>query len=137
MCADFHRLPLPGDSVDVAIAAFCLYHSLRPADVVAEIARCLAPGGRAVLVTKSADSYQEIDQLIAASGRLDLEAAGRPSLYATFHSGNAANTTAAAMLVLQTQHQQQVFRFQHLDHFADYVATSPKYTLPAHLAEHP
>lgn len=136
MCADFHHLPLPNSSVDVAIAAFCLYHSPRPADVVAEIARCLAPGGRAVVVTKSADSYQEIDQLIAASG-LDLDAAERPSLYTTFHSGNAVDTTATAMQIVQTQHQHQVFRFQHLEHLADYVATSPKYTLPARLAGHP
>lgn len=80
--ADFHHLPLPTASIDVAVAAFCLYHSAHPEQVVAEIARCLTPGGRAVLVTKSADSYQEIDQLIAEAG-LDLRAQTRPRLYHT------------------------------------------------------
>lgn len=67
---DFHHLPLREASIDVAVAAFYLYHSPHPEHVVAEIARCLAPGGRAILVTKSADSYHEIDQLIAEA-RLD------------------------------------------------------------------
>lgn len=75
VCADVHQLPLIEASVDVAIAAFCLYHSPHPEHVVAEIARCLAPGRRAVLVTKSADSYHEVDQVIAESG-LDPQVAG-------------------------------------------------------------
>ena len=86
--ADFHNLPLQEASVDVFDAAFCLYHSPRPDDVIAEIGRCIAPGGRAVLVTKSADSYHEIDQLVAASG-LDPESARRLSLYSSFHGDNA------------------------------------------------
>jgi SAM-dependent methyltransferase len=60
MCADFHHLPIGDARLDVAVAAFCLYHSTRPAAVVAEIARCLSPGGVAVLATKSADSYREL-----------------------------------------------------------------------------
>ncbi|WP_372352369.1 class I SAM-dependent methyltransferase [Streptomyces sp. KL116D] len=37
-----------------------------PQDVVGQIARVLAPGGVAVLVTKGLDSYREMDQLVAA-----------------------------------------------------------------------
>lgn len=130
--ADFHHLPLAEASTDVAVAAFCLYHSPHPGHVVDEIARCLALGGRAVLVTKSADSYREIDQLIAEAG-LDPQASKRLSLYASFHSGTIAEITATALRVEQVVHQQHVFRFDGPDHLAAYVATSPKYQLPKHL----
>jgi SAM-dependent methyltransferase len=131
--ADFHQLPLPEASIDVAVAAFCLYHSSRPEHVVAGIARALAPGGHTVLVTKSADSYHEIDQLIADTG-LDPDATSRPSLYASFHSATAPDITATALRVVRVTHQEHLFRFTGLDHLAAYVATSPKYQLPEHLA---
>ncbi len=108
--ADFHHLPLAEASIDIAVAAFCLYHSPHPGHVVIEIARCLAPRARAVLVTKSADSYHEIDQLIAEAG-LDPQADTRPSLYASFHSGTIAEITVTALRVEQVVHQRHVFRF--------------------------
>lgn len=132
VCADFHHLPLPAASLDVAVAAFCLYHSQHPEHVVAQIARCLVTGGRAVLVTKSADSYQEIDQLMADAG-LDQNAAVRPSLYETFHSDMAPEIVATSLQVEGVLHQQHVFQFAGLDQLASYVATSPKYYLPEHL----
>ena len=61
--------------------------------MIAEIGRSLRPDGIAVLVTKSADSYHELDQLLADTG-LDTGAATRPSLYTAFHSDNAAAITA-------------------------------------------
>ena len=133
LCGDFHRLPLPETRVDTAVAAFCLYHSAHPEHVVAEISRCLALAGRAILVTKSADSYHEIDHVIAASG-LDPEATSRPSLYTTFHGDVAATITETALRVDQVVRQRHVFRFAGLEHLAAYVATSPKYRLPEHLA---
>lgn len=132
-CADFHQIPLPDASVDVAVAAFCLYHSAHPAHVIAEIARCLRPGGRAVLVTKSADSYHAIDCVVAEAG-LDSRACRRQSLYATFHSGNAADIAAAVLRVERVEHEQHAFRFADLSHLADYLSTSPKYRLPETLA---
>ncbi len=48
--------------------------------MIDEITRCLRPGGTAILATKSADSYRELDQLVAASG-LDPAALSRPGLY--------------------------------------------------------
>jgi ubiquinone/menaquinone biosynthesis C-methylase UbiE len=133
VCADFHQLPLPTGGVDVAVAAFCLYHSPRPEQVVAEIARCLGPGGHAVLVTKSADSYREIDQLITDTG-LDPDAARRHSLYTSFHSAIAAEITATRLRVVQVVHQQHVFQFAGLEHLATYLTTTPKYQLPEHLS---
>lgn len=45
--ADFHHLPLADAAYHAAMAVFCLYHSANPAQAIAEIARCLTPGGPA------------------------------------------------------------------------------------------
>ncbi|MEV6981791.1 class I SAM-dependent methyltransferase [Sphaerisporangium sp. NPDC051017] len=127
---DFHAIDLPNTSVGVAVAAFCLYHSPRPATVIAEIARYLAPGGLSITVTKSPDSYRALDELISASG-LDPEAATRPSLYETFHSHNQADIVATCLDVQQIVHHEHRFRFTDADHIAKYVATNPKYRLPS------
>jgi len=132
ICADFHRLPLGGASCQAVVAAFCLYHSPRPTDVLTELARCLAPGGVAVLVTKSADSYTTLDELVARSG-LDPDATTRPSLYAAAHSANLPALAATVLDVNRVIHEQHCFRFADLGHVAEYLATSPKYTLPAPL----
>jgi trans-aconitate methyltransferase len=63
--ADFHRLPLRDGACGLAVAAFCLYHSRSPGEVIAEIARCLAPGATAIIAVKSENSYQELDLLMA------------------------------------------------------------------------
>jgi ubiquinone/menaquinone biosynthesis C-methylase UbiE len=133
---DFHQLPLPDADFDVIVAAFCLYHSPRPHNVIAEIARCLAPDAHAVLATKSADSYREIDQLMADTG-LDPHATTRPSLYQSFHSHNAADITATALAVDDVIHRQHVFRFDDFYHLAAYAATIPKYQLPQPLTDNP
>ena len=130
--ADFHRLPFKDGACDLAIAAFCLYHSPFPGQVIAEVARCLAPGGTAVIAVKSADSYRELDQLMAASG-LDPDALGRPSLYETAHSGNIARLAAASLDVRQVIHETHAFKFPVLADLAEYLATSPKYGLPRSL----
>ncbi len=133
---DFHHLPLPDTSFDVLVAAFCLYHSTRPADVVAEIARCLAPGGRAILATKSVDSYHEIDQLMVDTG-LDPQATSRPSLYETFHTANATEVIATRLEVTEVIHRDHTFRFTDFDHLAAYAVTIPKYQLPQWLGTDP
>ncbi|MEV5694282.1 class I SAM-dependent methyltransferase [Micromonospora globbae] len=135
--ADFHHLRGVLADVDVAVAAFCLYHSRRPEQVLAEIGACLAPGGHVIAATKSADSYATIDQVIAASG-LDRGAISRPSLYEAFHTGNAEAAFAAAGLVLHRRlDQQHTFRFTDLAHLAEYAVTSPKYRLPPELTADP
>jgi ubiquinone/menaquinone biosynthesis C-methylase UbiE len=129
ICVDFHQLPIATGSVDLVVAAFCLYHSPYPSTVVAEIARCLTPDGKAVFATKSADSYHELDLLVASS-EVDPAAHRRPSLYTTFHSGNAEQQISQHLQVQRVEHQRHVFRFRDLDHVAAYLATSPKYQLP-------
>ena len=136
VCADFHHLPFAEAGIDVAVAAFCLYHSPRPGLVVAEIARGLDPCGRAIIVTKSANSYYQLDTLVAASG-LDPTADRRPSLYTSFHSANATRIAGQHLSVRRVIHQRHIFRFTNLAHLAAYLATNPKYQLPAEIAAAP
>lgn len=134
--ADFHAIPLRDGACQLVIAAFCLYHSRQPQAVIKEISRCLAPGGIAILVTKSVDSYRELDQLVAASG-LDPEAASRPSLYATAHSGNLEALAERSLTVRRVLHDEHTFRFDGFGHLAEYLVTSPKFTLPEGLHADP
>jgi SAM-dependent methyltransferase len=129
VCADFHDIPAPSRSADVIVAAFCLYHAPNPGVVLAEFRRCLRPGGRIILVTKSADSYTALDDLVTASG-LDPDATRQPSLYESFHSGNAETITAQHLRVDTVVHHQHRFHFTDAAHTARYVATNPKYRLP-------
>lgn len=135
-CADFSCLPLADASCDLAVAAFCLYHAAGPGKVVGEITRCLRQGGTAILVTKSADSYRELDHLMADSG-LDPCALARPSLYQAAHSGNLPDLAAEHLTVQRVIHETHRFAFNDLTHTAEYLATSPKYGLPARLAAEP
>lgn len=127
--ADFHALPLPSRSADAVVAAFCLYHSTHPEQVIREVARVLTPRGQTVLVTKSADSYAELDQLVAAAG-LDPDAEHRPSLYATFHTGNAADLASSALDIVDVRHELHRFRYTDPQHLAAYLSTLPKYQIP-------
>jgi ubiquinone/menaquinone biosynthesis C-methylase UbiE len=131
--ADFRCLPLTSDSCDVVVAAFCLYHCACPGQVIEEIARCLRPGGTAILATKSNDSYRELDQLVAVA-RLDPGALSRPGLYEAAHSGNLAALTSAQLHVQQVIHHTHRFTFASLADAAEYLATAPKYQFPTGLA---
>lgn len=124
--ADFHRLPFGTASLDAAVAAFCLYHSPAPSDVIAEIGRTLRPEGVAVLVTKSADSYHELDRLLVETA-LDTGAADRPSLYTSFHSGNAAAIAAQHLTLGAVLHHPHVFRFTDAEALAQYIRSTPRY----------
>ncbi|UQA96572.1 class I SAM-dependent methyltransferase [Streptomyces halobius] len=132
---DFHQLPLPDDSCELAVAAFCLYHSLDPGRAIVEIARSLAPGGLAVLVTKALDSYREMDALVA--GPLDPRAERHESLYATAHGGNLADMAQWAMDLVAVEREEHRFEFSGLDHAAEYLATNPKYDLAPGLYGNP
>ena len=134
--ADFHRLPFPDDSCGLVVAAFCLYHSSSPGSVIMEITRCLLPGSTAIFAVKSADSYAELDQLVADSG-LDPAAASRPSLYQAAHSGNITQLAATSLNVRHVTHETHRFTFPALADVAEYLATSPKYELPPRLAGSP
>jgi SAM-dependent methyltransferase len=127
---DFHHLPLADRTVDAATAIFCLYHSDHPDRVIGEIARILKPAGTALLITKSADSYRELDQLLTDTG-LDPGAEQRPSLYASACGAELPALVATALRVATVRHDQHVFRFRDAHHLADYLTTIPKYRLGA------
>lgn len=119
-----------------AAAALCLYHAPEPAEAIAELARCLAPRGVAVFVTKSIDSYRELDELVATSD-LDPDACRQPSLYESAHSANLASLTAGSLRVRHGENEEHRFDFADLGHVADYLATSPKCTISAALRDDP
>lgn len=133
---DFHHLPLSSGTCDVAVAAFCLYHSPQPERVIEEISRVLAPQGLAVLVTKSLNSYSEMDALVAAAG-LDLHASKHESLYASAHSGNLADLAMHCLDVVAVAHEEHIFHFDGHEHVAEYLATNPKYELAPGLYGNP
>lgn len=134
LCGDFHAVPLRPATFGLVTAAFCLYHSRDPRRVLRELARVLRPRGLVIVVTKSADSYRELDELVARAG-LDLAAPRRPSLYETFHSGNAALEVGAVFEVIEQRDDLHRFRFATADHVAAYLATTPKYRLERPLAD--
>ncbi|WP_406985853.1 class I SAM-dependent methyltransferase [Nocardiopsis protaetiae] len=127
VCADFHRLPFGSGTFDATIAAFCLYHSSDPTAVIGEISRCLRIGGVFIAVTKSVDSYRELDELLTDIG-LTSNTASQPSLYAAAHSENIHALSAPHLEVGQLLHEEHRFRFETLEHLAGYLATTPKYT---------
>jgi SAM-dependent methyltransferase len=132
--ADFHNLPDDLRGLDLAVLAFCLYHSSHPGQVLAAVADRLNPAGSLIIVTKSANSYHEIDETVAAS--VDPEATQRPSLYESFHTDNAAAVLAEAGLKLHHRlDQQHTFTFGDAEHLAEYAATSPKYQFPPGLTD--
>ena len=133
MRCDFHDLPFLDGAADAAVAAFCLYHSPQPEQVVAEIRRILRPGGVAVLASKSADSYAELDRVVQQAG-LDPQAASRPSLYQTAAGDLLPSLANRALAVELVENEHHTFTFTDFAHLGEYLATSPKYNLPPHLA---
>ncbi|MEV2189806.1 methyltransferase domain-containing protein [Streptomyces phaeochromogenes] len=133
---DFHRLPLDSGTCDVAVAAFCLYHSPQPERVIEQFSRALAPQGLAVLVTKSLDSYSEMDALVASAG-LDRYASRHESLYVSAHSGNLADLAMHCLDVVAVVHEEHIFHFDCHEHVAEYLATNPKYDLAPGLYGNP
>lgn len=128
LVGDFHALPIPDRTAAVVVAAFCLYHAPDPAAVLAELARCLAPGGLLITATKSADSYRELDEVVAACG-IDAGATTAPSLYETYNSGSLPDLVPAGMAPVQILHEVHRFAFTNPEDLAAYILTVPKYRI--------
>lgn len=126
---DFHYLPLADGCADLAVAIMCLYHSPTPHQVIAGIRRMLRRSGTAILVTKAADSYHELAELLERSG-LDPHARSRPSLYEAAHNGNLPYLAEAGGLTVRSvKHEAHTFTFGDLAHTAAYLATCPQFAL--------
>ncbi|WUI04488.1 class I SAM-dependent methyltransferase [Spirillospora sp. NBC_00431] len=134
--ADFHQLPIADAAIDAATAIFCLYHSTDPSKAITEIARSLTPGGAALLVTKSTNSYHELDELLAQTG-IDPDATGRPSLYQSAAGHLLPDIAATALTVDAVIRDEHTFCFRTAQHLADYLTTVPKYHLPSSLHTDP
>lgn len=57
---DVHDLPFENSSFDTVICTQVLEHVERPWEVIAEISRVLAPGGRCILTTPFLESYHAV-----------------------------------------------------------------------------
>lgn len=128
LVADFHALPIPDEAAAIVVAAFCLYHAPDPAVVLTELARCVAPGGLLITATKSADSYRELDEAVAASG-MDPGATSAPSLYETYHSDSLEGLIPAGMTPVQVLHEVHRFAFTDAKDLTTYILTIPKYQI--------
>ena len=65
--ADVRALPLAGDSVDDAVAAFVLNHLTDPGSGLAELTRVTRPGGAVLAAVFSNDSHSQARDLIDAT----------------------------------------------------------------------
>jgi len=71
---DVQALPFEDASFDCVVAAWMLYHVPDVERALAEIARVLRPGGRLVAVTNSSRHYQELRELMGATGAVPFRA---------------------------------------------------------------
>jgi 23S rRNA (guanine745-N1)-methyltransferase len=92
-------LPLPSASFDAVLVHQVLHYAEEPADVLAEAARVLRPGGRLVVVTPSADHLTE---LIGPLGllRVDPDKAARLAATLEPHLEPVGTTTHREQLEL-------------------------------------
>ena len=102
--ADAQRLPLPDQSVDVALAMHMLYHVPDLPAAIGELRRITTPGGTVLASTNSPAHLAEIDELLAAtlSGQLDRPVRAMPALSFTTQSGAAMLAREFSSVTLRT-----------------------------------
>jgi ubiquinone/menaquinone biosynthesis C-methylase UbiE len=89
--ADAQRLPLRDGAVDVALAMHMLYHVPDVRAAVRELRRIVKPGGTVLASTNSADTLEELHDLLnaAVSELLGRRVETRPALGFTTETGRA------------------------------------------------
>jgi SAM-dependent methyltransferase len=89
--ADAERLPLPGESVDVAMAMHMLYHVPDVQAAIRELRRITKPDGTVLASTNSSGSLGAIHDLLdaAISSRLGRPVRAMPALSFTIQTGTA------------------------------------------------
>jgi ubiquinone/menaquinone biosynthesis C-methylase UbiE len=89
--ADAQRLPLRDGAVDVALAMHMLYHVPDVRAAVRELRRIVKPGGTVLASTNSADTLEELHDLLnaAVSELLGRQVETRPALGFTTETGRA------------------------------------------------
>lgn len=82
--ADMRRLPFPAASFASVIAVQSIEHVPDPEAVMAEVARVLAPGGRAVLVTPNRLTFGRADEIIDPYHYVEFDSRGLLTLCQRF-----------------------------------------------------
>jgi SAM-dependent methyltransferase len=102
--ADAQQLPLPGGSVDVAMAMHMLYHVPDIPAAIGELRRITRPSGTVLASTNSPVHLAEIDDLLAAavSSQLGRPARALPALSFTTENGTALLSREFSSVTLRT-----------------------------------
>jgi SAM-dependent methyltransferase len=102
--ADAQRLPLPDDSVDVALAMHMLYHVPDVPAAIGELRRITKPGGTVLASTNSSASLAEISALTdaAISRQLDRPVRTGPANSFTTQTGKGFLSREFASVTLRT-----------------------------------
>jgi SAM-dependent methyltransferase len=102
--ADAQRLPLPGGSVDVAMAMHMLYHVPDIPAAIRELRRITRPGGTVLASTNGSASLAEITDLLdaAISSQLGRPVRAMPDLSFTTQTGTALLSREFSSVTLRT-----------------------------------
>jgi ubiquinone/menaquinone biosynthesis C-methylase UbiE len=102
--ADAQRVPLPDESVDVAMAMHMLYHVPDIPAAIGELRRIVKPGGTVLASTNSSASLTEIHDLLdaAVSSQLGRPVQAMPALSFTTQSGTAILSRQFSSVTLRT-----------------------------------
>ncbi len=102
--ADAQRLPLPDQSVDVAMAMHMLYHVPDVGAAIRELRRITRPGGTVLASTNSSAHLAEIDELMgtAISRQLDRPFRALPAHSFTTQTGTAMLSREFSSVTLRT-----------------------------------
>ena len=121
--ADARRLPLADASIDVAVTSYSLHHILDPRRVIEEMARVLAPGGRAGVLDMIVP-----DDPAAADLRNRIETARDPSHTRAMPSRELeAMLRAAGLRVIASQEDSKPRSFDHWLSVAGWKRGDPAY----------
>jgi len=102
--ADAQRLPLPDESVDVAMAMHMLYHVPDVPAAIRELRRITKRGGTVLASTNSSDHLAEIHELLdaAVSSQLDRRVPAMPADSFTTQTGAAILSQEFSSVTLRT-----------------------------------
>jgi SAM-dependent methyltransferase len=102
--ADAQRLPLPDESVDVAMAMHMLYHVPDVPAAIRELRRITKRGGTVLASTNSSDHLAEIHELLdaAVSSQLDRRVPAMPADSFTTQTGTAILSREFSSVTLRT-----------------------------------
>ncbi len=112
-CADVYQLPLASGTFDTAVMIRVLHHLEAPALALAEVSRCLRPGGSLILEHANKRHAKAILKYLAGRGPkspFDLEPEEFSPLHWRFHPQAVQDLAEAAGLVVRERRGASHFR---------------------------